>query len=149
MLVEYAAVIAALAAGLAGLLYLARHVVKGIRATMRTVSAVHTIVERELTNGGGTGLKEDVHAVAVVVGEVQGQLDELERRKVLEHGEIRRDLAHAEQRLAERLEEAIDDHGAIRAEIGEVVGQLEKLDEHLTTQDTQQEKGKEDETPTT
>lgn len=70
------ATLAAVAAGVAGSLYLGRKLVRFLRALDR----ISRLVEHELTNNGGSSMKDDVHGIAVNVGMLQSDFRELGRR---------------------------------------------------------------------
>lgn len=73
---DVAAWLAAVAAGLAAALYLGRKLVRFLRALDR----LSRLVEHELTNNGGSSMKDDVHGIAVNVGMLQREFHELGKR---------------------------------------------------------------------
>lgn len=67
---DAAATVAAVAAGLAGTLYLGRKTVRFLRA----LDKLSKLVEHELTNNSGASMKDELHAVAVAVGVLQSDV---------------------------------------------------------------------------
>lgn len=70
-----------IAAALAALLY----VIRILWAGFRIMERVHTLVEHELTPNGGSSMRDDVAGIAVAVGGLQADLEELKRAKALAH----------------------------------------------------------------
>lgn len=73
---DYAVWIAALAAGVAGMAYLARLLI----AVLRRVTVIQRITESELEHNHGSSMKDDVHGMAVSLGELQRRVDRIEGR---------------------------------------------------------------------
>jgi hypothetical protein len=69
---EAALWVAAIAAGVAGLVYLGRGARKGLQA----IGAIQDIVERELEHNHGSSIKDDVHGMAVAIGKLQRDREE-------------------------------------------------------------------------
>lgn len=70
-----------LAAALAAMGYLTRQAWAGFKLVQR----VHDLVEHELTPNGGSSMRDELAAVARIVGTVQGELSELVKTKQLAH----------------------------------------------------------------
>lgn len=68
--------IAGIAAGIAGLVYIAR----GIRNVVQAIAAIQNIVERELEHNHGSSMKDDTHGMAVAIGKLQRDRDDDRRR---------------------------------------------------------------------
>jgi hypothetical protein len=68
--------LAAVAAGAAGLTYLARVV----RNVVRAIAAIQHIVERELEHNHGSSMKDDMTGMAVAIGKLQRDRDADRRR---------------------------------------------------------------------
>lgn len=64
------------AAGLAGLLYLGRKVL----TFLRLLDRVAAVIARELEHNGGSTIRDDVHSIAVHVGQLEAGIDELRTR---------------------------------------------------------------------
>lgn len=73
---DYAVWIAALAAGVAGMAYLARLLI----AVLRRVTVIQRLTESELEHNHGSSMKDDVHGMAVSLGKLQRKTDELDAR---------------------------------------------------------------------
>lgn len=73
---EAAIWVAAIAAGLAGLIFLATKV----RDVVQSIVAIQHIVERELEHNHGTSMKDDTHGMAVAIGKLQRDRDDDRRR---------------------------------------------------------------------
>lgn len=73
---EAALLVAAVAAGVAGAVYLAR----GIRNVVQAIAAIQHIVERELEHNHGSSMKDDTHGMAVAIGKLQRDRDDDRRR---------------------------------------------------------------------
>lgn len=73
---ETAVLIAAVAAAVAGLVYLAR----GARNVVQAIAAIQHIVERELEHNHGSSMKDDTHGMAVAIGKLQRDRDDDRRR---------------------------------------------------------------------
>lgn len=69
---EAALWVAAIAAGLAALMYLLR----GARRAVQTIGAIQDLVERELQHNHGSSMKDDVHGMAVAIGQLQRDRDD-------------------------------------------------------------------------
>lgn len=95
-LVDTLALVAALAAATAGILYLGRQVWRFFVAAQQ----VHDLLTHELNHNGGGSMKDDVAATAVAVGIVQRDLNDLARQKNLEHSLIQLEVT----RLAALIE---------------------------------------------
>jgi hypothetical protein len=67
---------AAAAAGIAGFIYLARVVLY----IARSIEAVRHLVQRELEHNHGSSMKDDVHGMAVAIGQLQRDRDDDRRR---------------------------------------------------------------------
>lgn len=76
MIDQAAATVAAVAAGIAGAIYLTRKTVRFLRALDRLAR----LIEHELTNNAGSSMKDDLHSVAVNVGKLQGDFRDLGTR---------------------------------------------------------------------
>lgn len=70
---DWAATVAGVAAGVAGLGYLARLVWRGAVKLDR----INELVSRELTHNHGSSMKDDLHGIAVALVETQRQVDDL------------------------------------------------------------------------
>lgn len=81
MLTDTATTVAAVAAGVAGGIYLARQLWRLVRGIQR----VHELVTHELTHNGGGSMKDDLAAIATAVGQLQGDFRDLTRTKELAH----------------------------------------------------------------
>lgn len=81
---ELVALVVGLAALVTALGYLSRAALRAVRAIIRTVGwveSIHLITQRELENGNASTdddatLKEDVHGIAVALGQLQHRVDE-------------------------------------------------------------------------
>lgn len=74
VIVAGAAVLAAIAAGLAAVGYIARLV----RRLVRIGSAIEHMVSNELTHNHGSSIKDDVYGIAVAVGKLSRRIDAIE-----------------------------------------------------------------------
>lgn len=63
------------AAGLVALGYL----IKKLRQAARALDAIEVLVSRELTHNHGTSIKDDVHGIAISLGDIQRRVVGLER----------------------------------------------------------------------
>lgn len=81
MVTETAAMVAAIAAGVAGLLYLAR-LAWGF---FTSVQRIHELITHELTHNSGGSMKDNLTATAQAVGQLQADVAELARAKALAH----------------------------------------------------------------
>lgn len=70
-----------ISAALAALLYLARQVWRGFRLVER----LSEVVQHELSPNTGSSMKDDVAAIAVAVGKLQGDVAELTTSKETAH----------------------------------------------------------------
>jgi hypothetical protein len=68
---------AVIAAGLAGLAYLTRAALR----FARSVLSIHDLIQRELSQNSGSSMKDELAAVAVAVGQLQGQVEDLKESK--------------------------------------------------------------------
>lgn len=78
--------IAAIAAGVAALGYLAKKTRDAARAgvrMLRAVIAIQRLVERELEHNHGSSMKDDIHGMAVAIGQLQRDRDD--DREVLDN----------------------------------------------------------------
>lgn len=82
------ATIAVVAAGIAGLAYMAR----GLWRFIRSVQSIHELIQTELTQNSGGSMKDEVAAIAVQVGQLQGNLRELAQNKDEAHVILQRQL---------------------------------------------------------
>lgn len=73
---EAAIYVAAIAAGVAGLIFLAAK----IRNVVQSIVAIQHIVERELEHNHGSSMKDDTHGMAVAIGQLQRDRDDDRRR---------------------------------------------------------------------
>jgi hypothetical protein len=74
---------AAAAAGVAGVLYLAKKVrdlVRGALYVLRSIEAIKHLVQRELDHNHGSSMKDDVHGMAVAIGQLQRDRETDRRR---------------------------------------------------------------------
>lgn len=85
------------AAALAGVVYLIRQLL----AAARVLDRLHTLVDHELTRNGGSSMKDDVAAIAVAVGQLQADVEDIRNDKEAEH-----------RVLHERLDELGSRHAA-------------------------------------
>lgn len=69
---DLALLIAAIAGGVAALGYLA----KKARDVFLAIGAIQHLVERELEHNHGSSMKDDMHGIAVAVGQLQRDRDE-------------------------------------------------------------------------
>lgn len=75
--------IAAVAAGVAGLVYLVkalRYVARGVRWLFDAIEVIHDLVTRELDHNHGSSMKDDLYGVAVALGTLQREHEEDRRR---------------------------------------------------------------------
>lgn len=77
-----------ISAALAAMLYLSRQIWRGFRM----MELLASVVEHELTPNTGSSMKDDVAAIAVAVGRLQGDLVELAAAKDITHGLIQMQL---------------------------------------------------------
>jgi hypothetical protein len=70
-----------LAAALTALGYLGRQVYRGFQVVQR----IHDVLEYEFTANGGSSLKDDVASIAVAVGNLQADVEDLTVNKDLAH----------------------------------------------------------------
>ncbi len=71
---QYASILPATVAVLVALGYL----VKLARSAARRLDAIDRLTSRELEHNHGTSMKDDVHGIAVALGKVQHQVDDLD-----------------------------------------------------------------------
>lgn len=75
--------VAAIAAGVAGLVYLARlvrNVVHASRNMVRAIGAIQHLVERELDHNHGSSMKDDLTGMAIAIGKLQRDRESDRRR---------------------------------------------------------------------
>jgi len=67
--------------GLAGLVRSVVYLVRGARWLVHKLDAIDEVTQRELTHNHGTSMKDDVHGLALSIGELQRARDD-ERKRV-------------------------------------------------------------------
>lgn len=104
-LVETAAAAAAIAAGVAGVLYLSQLAARALLRAWGTLHGLAELVTHELEHNGGGSIKDDVVGIAVAVGQLQRQVDEL-----LEQREDATAVHQLLQLQVDQLGQAIEQH---------------------------------------
>lgn len=98
-----ATLVAVLAAGLAGLIYLGQRA----RTAMRAIEALQRVVSHELTHNHGTSIKDDTYGIAVSTKQISDAVDELRTglSAIVADGleALREDLTEVRERL-DRIE---------------------------------------------